>query len=194
MHEHSGAVEAEALLDVGTGTARRLAEAAPRVATAVGVDLVIEMLAAGRAVDPSRGPLVVADARALPFTAGSFDLIWCRLVLGHLANLEPAYAELRRVARPPARLVVTDFHPEAVAAGHTRSFRDAGGIVRTVEHHVHGAGSHAAVATRAGWRLDRVVDVTPSDEERPMYEAAGRLDQFEREAELPLVLLVCLHA
>src|SRR5690606_9698308 len=72
-----------ALLDAGCGTGRRLPPAGSGARRAVGVDLTPEMLA--RAALPVRGPgprLVAGDLCALPFRAGAFDLIWCRLVVG----------------------------------------------------------------------------------------------------------------
>ena len=41
----------------------------------------------------------------------TFDRILCSLVLGYLGELEPAFRELHRVARPGARLVFSMSHP-----------------------------------------------------------------------------------
>ncbi len=185
---------ARALLDAGCGTGRRLAAVKGRVALATGVDLVPEMPRAGRRLDPERSGLVVSDLRALPYADGTFDLLWCRLVLGHLRELEGAYRELRRVAVDGAELVVTDFHPAASAAGHSRTFRDAEGHVHQVEHHVHARERHAAAARGTGWSLEASIDGVPGLQERPYYDRAGRGEQFERERALPLVLMMCFRA
>ncbi|HEX7120126.1 MAG TPA: class I SAM-dependent methyltransferase [Longimicrobiales bacterium] len=176
-----------ALLDAGCGTGRRL----PRPSDgglAVGVDLVPEMLAAGRASRPGGPPLVAGDATSLPLRAGVFDLVWCRLVAGHLRELLPLYRELARVSRPGAAVVVTDFHPAAARAGHERTFRDAAGRVRAVEHHVHEPEDHERAAAAAGLALDGRVDAVVGPEVRPFYERAGALDRYEAQRGLPLVL------
>jgi malonyl-CoA O-methyltransferase len=180
------ALEGRTLLDAACGTGRRLPEVggAPRP---VGIDLVPAMLAQARRAGRSSW-LAAADLRALPFADARFDVLWCRLALGHLAELAPAYVELARVARPGARLVVSDFHADAVAAGHTRTFRDAEGRVHAVEHHVHRDRDHRRAATAAGWRLEHALHAPAGPEERGFYERAGRLDQLERERGLPLVL------
>jgi malonyl-CoA O-methyltransferase len=134
--------------------------------------------------------LAAADVRALPFGDGIFDVLWCRLALGHLGEPDGAYRELARVALRGARLVVSDVHEAAIAAGHVRTFRDAAGVLQAVEHHVHGARRHERAAVAAGWALESVVDAPAGPEERPFYERAGRLDQLERERELPLVLVM----
>jgi SAM-dependent methyltransferase len=46
-----------------------------------------------------------ADAEALPFADGSFDLVVGHAVLHHLPNLERAFGEFHRVLRPGGRIV-----------------------------------------------------------------------------------------
>jgi len=116
------------VLDVGCGIARRLVSARGAGASmALGIDLTPAMLAQARG-EPL---LAAADARALPVADGAFDVVWCRLVLGHLPALEPAYRELGRACAPDGVVLVTDFHPAAAAAGHRRTFRDEGGELLT---------------------------------------------------------------
>lgn len=187
-------VVADVLLDAGCGTGRRMAAPPPSVGRAVGVDVVREMLEAGRRSDPRRRSLVVADVRALPFRHQTFGLVWCRLVVGHLSELAPLYHELRRVTLRGGRLIVSDFHPLAAAAGHTRTFRDTVGRLHTVEHHVHLVEDHRRIAQEAGWSLVEAVDAVPGAAERPYYEEAGRSAQFDRERSLPLVLVLSFVA
>ena len=182
-----------ALLDAGCGTGRRTPARSQGPHRAVGVDLVPEMLAAGRTQDVPVTALAAADVRSLPFRAGVFDLLWCRLVAGHLPELEGAYQELARVSRLGSSLIVSDFHPDAVAAGHARTFRDASGRLLTVDHHVHHSADHREAAGAGGWALDQAFDIVPGPEERPFYQRGGRAEQFERERALPLVLVLCFH-
>ena len=177
------------LLDAGCGTGRRLPSGPDGPLRAVGVDFVPEMLAAAR----RRGgaALAAGDIRALPFAAGAFDVVWCRMALGHLPELTSAYRELARVTRSGGRLIVSDFHPEAVLAGHTQTFRDAKGRAHAVEHHMHSMDEYGRAARAVGWTVDRTSEVAAGPEERPFYERAGRIDQYERERGLPLVLAMC---
>jgi malonyl-CoA O-methyltransferase len=175
------------LLDAGCDTGRRLARARQAGASvAVGVDLTPEMLAQAHG-EPL---LAAADVRALPVADGAFDVVWCRLVLGHVADLEAAYAELGRCCAAGGALVVTDFHPAAAEAGHRRTFRDARGEVVELEHHVHRAGAHRGAAARAGLSLRQRRDCAVDDTVRDLYAQAGRLDMYERQRGLPLVLVL----
>lgn len=173
------------VLDVGCGMAWRLAHAREGGASvALGVDLTPEMLA--RAHDDAM--LAAADVRALPVADATFDVVWCRLVLGYVADLDAAYAELGRCCAPDGIVLVTDFHPAAAEAGHRRTFRDAAGEVHELESYVHRADAHHLAAARAGLSLRERRDCTVGDAVRDFYAGAGRLDMYERQLGVPLVL------
>ncbi len=78
----------------------------------VAMDLAAATLRAAR---PRLGDrLTSADARALPFAAGSFDAVVSLSTLDHFASeseLLASLSELRRVCRPGARLVLTLDNP-----------------------------------------------------------------------------------
>jgi malonyl-CoA O-methyltransferase len=178
-------VRGRRLLDVGCGVARRLSQARETGTTlAVGVDLTPRMLAESREDEL----LAAADVRALPIADGTFDVVWCRLVLGHLPGLDGAYAELARVCARDGHVVVTDFHPDAAADGHRRTFCDESGIVREVEHHVHALRDHRRAAARVGLTLVQRFDRVVGETVRGFYERAGLLDAYEQQRGLAVVL------
>jgi malonyl-CoA O-methyltransferase len=173
------------VLDVGCGIARRLRGAREAGASvAVGVDLSPEMLA--RAED--KPLLAAANVAALPVADGTFDVVWCRLVIGYVGGLERAYAELARACAPGGVVLVTDFHPIAVAAGHRRTFRDSRGELHELESHTHEPEAHLAAAQRAGLSLRERRDGVVGETVRGFYERSGRIDAYERQLGLPLVL------
>jgi malonyl-CoA O-methyltransferase len=180
------------LLDVGCGTGRRVRHAG--AASAFGLEPCREMLAAGAAVDgPFTGvDLGVGDVRDMPLSGSGFDVVWCRLVLGHLPKIAGAYAELARVADDGATVIVSDFHPAAADAGHRRSFR-AGGRLIEVEHHVHSAEQHIEAAQAAGLDLQEIREAEIGDDVRPFYARAGRLETFSEHVGLPIVLALAFR-
>lgn len=99
------------VLDLGCGTGLMLDRLAVRFARVVGVDLSGEMLAGyDRARPRAAGTGVVSLARtditALPFAAGTVDVVLCRSVLHHMDDEVAVLREIRRVLRPSGRLVV----------------------------------------------------------------------------------------
>jgi demethylmenaquinone methyltransferase/2-methoxy-6-polyprenyl-1,4-benzoquinol methylase len=98
----------ERVLDVGAGTGVSTAELAQDGGYAVGVDLSLGMLTAGRRARPSV-PLLAGDALALPFPDAGFDAVTISFALRNVADPDAGLRELRRVTRPGGRLVVCEF-------------------------------------------------------------------------------------
>ena len=196
MQALSPALAGTWLLDAACGTGRRLpATGGSGPQCVVGVDLVFEMLNARVRTTATDAPvLAVADVRDLPCRTDQFDVIWCRLAAGHLPEIEPLYRELARVARPGAHIIVTDFHAAAARSGHTRSFRDANGELHTVEHFIHDVEAHSHAAARAGLRLAVQDERRVGPEVIEFYQAAGRMDAYEQQQGLPLVLALAFRA
>jgi malonyl-CoA O-methyltransferase len=174
------------LLDAGCGTGRRLLGV--DAAFTAGIDASHEMLRSGRA-----DRVAAADLCALPFAASTFDVVWCRLVLGHLRHLQNAYDELARVCAPGGELLVSDFHTAAVAAGHKRSFRDSSGVVHEIEHHIYDDDAHISAAARSGFTLlgARNGAIGPSVEH--FYTRIGRQDVYLKDLGLPVVASFCFR-
>ena len=75
----------------------------------VGADFAVPMLRCGAAKAAGRVLPAGADALRLPFADGAFDGAFVGFGVRNLADLDAGLAELRRVLRPGARLVVLDF-------------------------------------------------------------------------------------
>lgn len=102
------------VLDAGCGLggpARTLARTTGCRVT--GVDLTDEFCAAAAALTARSGLLgqvsiLQADACALPFAGGSFDVAWTQHVSMNIADKAGFYTELHRVLRPGGRLAFFD--------------------------------------------------------------------------------------
>jgi ubiquinone/menaquinone biosynthesis C-methylase UbiE len=96
------------LCEIGVGTALVATPVAARGATVVGVDISAGMLAV--AARRHHGPLVRADATALPFAAGSLAAVYGVWVFHVVDDAGAVLTECQRVLRPGGRVlaVVTD--------------------------------------------------------------------------------------
>ena len=103
-------------LDLCCGTGDVAFALAQRGANVTGMDFSEEMLkvaAARQQKNPkseTRNPkFVQGDAQQLPFAENSFDIVTVAYGLRNLESWERGLEEMRRVAKPGARLVVLDF-------------------------------------------------------------------------------------
>ena len=132
----------------------------------------------------------VADAAALPFEEGSFDLVLGHAVLHHLPELERSFAEFMRVLRPGGVLLFAgepSRHGDRIATVPKRAGLAAAPLWRRLVHAraANGANGngHGAPDDQA---LEGVVDVhafTPADLER-QAKVAGFSDVRVRGEEL----------
>jgi len=98
----------ERALDAGCGTGALAYALAPRVAEVIGVDPSPAFLEAARQGAPANCTFLEADATALPFEYGAFDLSGCLRVLHHVRRPELVVSELARVTRPGGRIILAD--------------------------------------------------------------------------------------
>jgi ubiquinone/menaquinone biosynthesis C-methylase UbiE len=94
-------------LDAACGTGRHSEYLAQRGHRVVGVDVTEEMLAVARQKVPSAA-FHRAALDSLPVADTSVDLVVCALALSHIADLQRALTEFRRVLRPGGSLVISD--------------------------------------------------------------------------------------
>jgi ubiquinone/menaquinone biosynthesis C-methylase UbiE len=113
------------VLDVGCGTgddARMLASLVGPDGHVMGIDASKTMIGAARERSKASSlpvDFAVGDAFRLDFADGTFDACRCDTVLMHLGG-EPAraIAEMARVSRAGGRVVVSDFHWDALVIDH----------------------------------------------------------------------------
>ena len=100
------------ILDVATGTGFTAFAFAARAGRVVATDLTANMLTQARRLAAERGLanllFQLAEAEALPFHDGIFDIATCRLAPHHFGSVTRFLAEMYRVLRSGGKLVVCD--------------------------------------------------------------------------------------
>lgn len=172
-------------LDLGCGEgriSRYLRSAGYRV---VGVDAAPTMVRHA-AAHPAAAAAVLADAAALPFRAGAFDLVVAYMCLHDMDRMPQAVAEAARVLAPAGRLCASIPHPVNSAGAFQGRTGDAPFLI---------AGSYLDTAP-ADWVAERGgIKLTFHSEHRPVeaysraLEAAGLLIEAIREIRVPDALV-----
>lgn len=108
----SGCGAGSNVLDIATGTGAiaRLAEA--RGARVTAVDISPKMIDLAKSMGGTIS-YSVADATRLEFSGGEFDCITCGFAFSHIPQIEKAFAELKRVAKPQGTIVECSWGPTA---------------------------------------------------------------------------------
>jgi malonyl-CoA O-methyltransferase len=172
-----GPLAGRTVLDAGCGTGRWMRHAKEAGASVFGIDRSAAMLAR------AAGNVVRGDVLRLPFADNAVDLAICSMTLGYLDSATDAIRELLRVARC---VIVSDFSPSATAAGWTRSFRAAGQRYE-IRHHSHDLGQLEIDGATLAWSTE----VSFGDQERYLFEAAGKADVFEASQDIPVLCAAC---
>jgi SAM-dependent methyltransferase len=174
-------------LDLACGTGRYGRVLTERgAARIISFDLSPEMLQ--RLEPPGR---VRGDMMHMPFAAGVFDFIVSGLAVGHAPDLSDWMRETARILAPGGMLLYSDFHPDAAAAGMTRSFTDQNRRKHTLSHFSYGADAHCRAATEAGLIIEGVQQLRVGEE---LHEAfAGSETFYRRWQGTPVILIVRAH-
>lgn len=165
------------VLDLGCGTGRHALWLAAAGARVTAVDFSEGMLAEARRKPAAEAiRFVVHDLhQPLPFAEAAFDLIVSGLVLEHLQELEPFFAEAQRVLKPAGRAVVSAMHPAMFLRGTQARFTDpvTGEIVQpgSVPHSI---SAFVMGAVRAGFELVDLAETAPDTAFAERYPRAAK--------------------
>jgi len=97
---------------------------------------------------------------------------------------------MARVVRCGGRVVVSDLHPDAAAAGWKRSFRSSGSSYE-IDHYVVDLEKLSVAAERMSLTPDWRIDACFDNPERPIFERAGKQDQFAELRRIPALHAAC---
>ena len=144
------------VLDVATGAGHTAHTVAPFVEQVVATDLTQSMLATARTLAREKSLdnvlTAAADAAALPFFSGAFNLVTCRTAAHHFPDVDRFLSEAARVLAPAGLLAVVDnIAPGSKLRGRKgRVQREAGEYVNAFERLRDP--SHVRSLSIYGWR------------------------------------------
>ncbi len=128
----------ECLLDLGAGAGlyypqvRRISDQIEYHA----LDVSEEALRAHPGQDDPRAMLVMGDAHLLPYASGQFDVVMANHMIYHLADVDQALTEIRRVMKPDGVLIVATNSQQSMPELHVLMRRAIVVLTRTGSSHV----------------------------------------------------------
>lgn len=147
------------VLELGCGTAKNTVWLAERARRVVGMDLSRGMLDVARSrVTAGNVELLQHDVQSTwPFHADCFDFVIGDLILEHVGDLEPVFAEAARVLRTGGTMFICELHPYRQLRGGQAHFTDdSSGETVYAPAYIHSVSEYVNAGIAAGLALRRI--------------------------------------
>jgi SAM-dependent methyltransferase len=151
---------AERAIDLGMGTGRYVATLRAAGVDTFGIDVSQEMVAIAARKLKGRDRLLVGDLRSAPLAAESFQLAIAARVFCHVEDLIGAFRAASNLVLPDGALIVTELDIDHEFE-RTRIPTPAGKL--EIETWKRSSGVLIRSAESAGWRFDRMLQMTAAD-------------------------------
>lgn len=154
VRERLAGESCQVLIELGCGTGKNTGLYASISRQVIAIDASSGMLNVARArIGSNPVQFFQADiSRNWPLVSGSADWVVANLVLEHLPDLAPVFAETFRVLRPGGRFFISELHPYRQYRGVTARFEREGLITR-IDGYVHHVSDFAGAARQHGMQL-----------------------------------------
>jgi ubiquinone/menaquinone biosynthesis C-methylase UbiE len=175
------------IADVGCGTGRHWSKLyEKRPARLLGYDVSQGMLDMLKAKYPQATTTLLHDSTLPGLDPASCDLVISTLTIAHIPDPEAALTEWNRVLKPGGQILLTDYHPEALAKGGQRTFRDKGQTI-AVRNYIHPIPAIKEIAKGLGLAVLQIVEQKIEQSMRPWYEKQNAIPLFERYLGVPII-------
>jgi ubiquinone/menaquinone biosynthesis C-methylase UbiE len=181
-------VTGNTIADIGCGTGRHWGELYKKhPARLLGFDVSPGMLQQLKAKYPKAETYLLHDATLPQLPTSSCDLLLSTLTVAHIPDITAAFTEWSRVLKPGGQLIITDYHPEALARGGQRTFRDKHQKTIAIRNQVYPLTQITDLANRLNLAPLRVIERRIDASMRPWYEKQGASAIFERFLGVPII-------
>jgi ubiquinone/menaquinone biosynthesis C-methylase UbiE len=129
---------------------------------------------------------VLAGIELKGLSDASCDCVISTLTIAHIEDARQAISEWSRVLKPGGYLVITDYHPTALAKGAKRTFTHNEKTI-AIKNYVH---EIAGIKNRAGQlhlQLLRLVEKRIDESAKPFYEAQNALRLYDAWKGTPVI-------
>jgi len=175
------------IVDVGCGTGRHwktLLDKNPLQIT--GYDVSEGMLSRLQAKFPGANTHHLSGHSLRETRTNSTDLVISTLVLAHMDHLDDVLREWSRILKPGGEILLTDYHPVALAKGSNRTFRH-GNKLMAVRNFIHPVASIRELAAQLEMREMHFTERSIDESTKSYYAKKNALHVFEQFKGVPIV-------
>lgn len=175
------------IVDIGCGTGRHwpaLFNLSP--ARLMGYDVSTGMLNRLRIKYPHAETYLLSDTALTGLANESCDLVLSTLTVAHIPDLAAALTEWNRVLKPGGTMLITDYHPTALAKGGQRTFRE-GEQLFAVRNHIYPIRQLLSITRRLGLTKVTLAERKIDESMRPYYEKQNAVPVYRRFLGVPII-------
>jgi malonyl-CoA O-methyltransferase len=188
------------VIDFGCGTGRHLFRCCGRNARSiVGVDFSHEMLTLARHKSPPTDHVMLFESsiESLPFRDAHFDIGISTLVLSHCSRLAVPLAEMARVLKSGATLLVSDWHPENDRRGWKRIFEvPSAENTKTryaAKSYRHSLQEYREQFVKQGFVIEQVLQPVIDQSLEPMFRRTNMMKVFQQYSGCSIAVVFALR-
>jgi len=175
------------IVDIGCGTGRHWKKLFDRQPSRlIGYDVSAGMLDILRQKHPRAETYLLNDQHLPELAHASCDLVLSTLTVAHIPDLGAALTEWCRVLKPGGEMIITDYHPTALAKGGQRTFKEGDKVI-AIKNHIYPVQQVLAMTKALGLEELSLTETRIDDTMRPYYEKQNALSVFNRFRGVPII-------
>jgi ubiquinone/menaquinone biosynthesis C-methylase UbiE len=173
--------------DIGCGTGRHWGEMIQQQPYKLsGFDVSAGMLQRLNDKFPEADTHLIKDDLLPEIPTDSFDVIVSTLTVAHIKNLEEALLTWCRIINDGGDILITDFHPEALAIGGQRTFKHGNKHI-AVRNFVHKLDHIKAILTLKNWEVVNEEEIIIDESLKHYYEQQNALHVYDKFKGMPII-------
>jgi len=177
----------KSVADIGCGTGRHWSKIFDQNPTNLtGFDVSPGMLNKLTDKFPEAKTYVITDNRFEDIANHTYDTILSTLTVAHIEDLEEALQTWCRITKPDGDMIITDFHPNALAAAGKRTFRHGDKHI-AVQNFVHSIDVIKQVLLRNGFKVIAHEEIKVDETVKHYYAQQNALHVYEKFKYQPII-------
>ncbi|MDP9079243.1 MAG: methyltransferase domain-containing protein [Bacteroidota bacterium] len=184
---HNIDIKNKDLADIGCGTGRHwpmLLQGELR--SLAGFDVSRGMLDKLKGKYPEANTHVITDNEFSDVADNTYDVIVSTLTVAHIENIAEALTAWSRITKPAGDIIITDFHPNALASGGQRTFKHNNGHI-AVRNYVHSTESIRKILLKNGFKVEVEVERLVDEAVKHYYYVQDAMHIYEKFKGFPII-------
>jgi len=180
-------LENKTVVDIGCGTGRHWAKIFQQSpASLTGFDVSPAMLEKLTTKFPEAKTYVIMDNHFEDIADDTYDVILSTLTVAHIKDIESALKTWCRITKQQGDMIITDFHPNALASGGRRTFRHGDKHI-AVQNFVHTTDSIKHILLKEGFTAIAHQEIKVDETVKHYYEQQNALHVYEKFKDQPII-------